>query len=179
MAEQEEVKRFWTSDGREVVIRSVRPEDAQRMVDFLLHLSPETRYRRFHTFLPNSNDETLLERAGETVKVPPGRGVALIALVGNDIVGSARCLREDHGPVAEAAVVVRDDYQRLGIGTQLLLELVNRARRLGITHLYAYIQPDNRRILDILQKAHLPTTTRLEDMLLRVEVDIRGEIRAS
>ncbi len=173
MNTQEEVKRFWTRDGREVIIRPVRPEDASRMVDFLLHLSPETRYRRFHTYLPNLNDESLLERAGETVSVLPERGIALVALVNDEIVGSARCMREDETPLAEAAVVVRDDYQQRGIGTQLLLELVNRARRVGITHLYAYIQPDNLRILDILNKANLPTHTRLEDTLLRVEVDIR------
>ncbi len=174
MDAQENVKRFWTREGQEVLIRDVRPDDAQRMVDFLLRLSPETRYRRFHTFLPNVEGRSLLERAGETVEVMPNREVALVALVKDEIVGSARCVREDHGPLAEAAVVVRDDYQCRGIGTQLLLELVARARRLGITRLYAYIHPDNLRILDILEKAHLPTYTHLEDMLLRVEVDIRG-----
>ncbi len=166
-------KRFRGRDGCEYIIRPIRPDDVERMLDFLAHLSPETRYRRFHMPLPDPPREELLRRVGETVDVPPEKGVALVALVGDTIVGSARCMRAGCDAEAEAAVVVRDDYQGKGIGTQLLLELVAEARKHGVSTLYAYIQPDNQRILKLLRRAHLPTTTRLEGSALRVDVDIR------
>lgn len=166
-------KRFVTRRGRRVVLRPARPDDVPRMLDFLAHLSPETRYRRFHVPIPDPPKEELLARLGETVDVPPDRGVVLVALEGETIVGSARCLKDPEGTAAEAAVVVRDDYQGEGIGSQLLRELALAACGLGITCLYAYIQPDNVRVLRLLWRARMPTSTRLEGPLLRVEVDIR------
>ena len=163
---------YITRKGRRVLIRPVRPDDAERMVAFLARLSPETRYRRFHMPVPDPPRRELLRRLGETVDLPPQRGMALIALTDDTIVGSARWVREQENASAEAAVVVQDDYQGEGIGSLLLRGLVQTARAAGVTRLYAYVHPDNRRILDLLRRAQLPTSTRLEGPLMRVEVDI-------
>ncbi len=50
------------------------------------------------------------------------------------------------------------------------MALVEEARARGIQVLYAYIQPDNTRILDMLAQAHLPTRTSFEEGAVRVEV---------
>ncbi len=163
---------YCTRRGRTIQIRPIQPDDTDRMVDFLAHLSPETRYRRFHMPVPDPSREELLQRIGETVHLPPQRGLALVALFEDAIIGSARCVREDNGTVAEAAVVVRDDFQGEGIGSVLLSVLAHAARQMGITTLYAYIQPDNHRVIHLLRKAGLPTSTHLEGPLMRVEVDI-------
>lgn len=158
-------------DGLTYTIRPLTPEDRERMLDFLAALSPETRYRRFHILIPNPPREELLRRVGEHVAIPSERGVALVALDDDTIVGSARCRRAHAEEVAaEAAVVVRDDYQGRGIGKALLLALVDEARARGIQILYAYIQPDNKRILDMLARAHLPVRTSFEEGAMRVEV---------
>ena len=162
---------FRGKDGHTYTIRALMPEDAERMLDFLAALSPDTRYRRFHIVIPDPPREELLRRVGEHVTVPPARGVALVALDDDKIVGSARCQRaRPDDTAAEAAVVVRDDYQGRGIGKQLLLALVEEARARGVRVLYAYIQPDNKRILDMLARAHLPVRTSFEEGAMRVEV---------
>ena len=161
-----------TRRGREIRIRPIRPDDLERMLDFLAHLSPETRYRRFHMPVPDPPRPELLARLGEVVDMPPERGIALVALDDDIIVGSARCVRDADGECAEAAVVVRDDYQGEGIGTALLRELAHQAQAHGIRVLYAYIQPDNERLLRLIRRARLSLRTRLEEGLLRVEVHL-------
>ena len=163
-------KVFHTRKGIEVHIRPVRGEDVPRMVDFIGHLSPETRYRRFHVPIPDPPHEELLRRIGETVDVPPERGAALVALHGDAIVGSARFMRAPGETEAEAAVVVRDDYQGQGIGTRLLAELAALARRQGVKVIYAYVQPDNQRILRVIRRAQFPMRVRVEGGSMRVDV---------
>ena len=174
-------KTFWGKDGRLYTIRPMGPDDTDRMIDFLTRLSPETRYRRFHIPIPDPPREELLRSVGEHIAIPPERGVALVALDNDCIVGSARCVRPTVGDSkAEAAVVVRDDFHGRGIGKQLLLSLVEAARACGIRVLYAYIQPYNTRILDMLRHAHLPTHIVFERGAIRVEVAIgeRAEEKA-
>lgn len=167
---------FRGKDGRAYTIRPLTPEDAERMMAFLAALSPETRYRRFHILMPDPPREDVLRRVGEHVAIPPARGVALVALDDDTIVGSARCQRaHPEDTAAEAAVVVRDDYQGRGIGKHLLLALVEEARARGVRVLYAYIQPDNKRILEMLARAHLPVRTSFEAGAMRVEVLIGPE----
>ncbi len=169
-------KTFQGKDGRVYAIRPLRPDDTERMIDFLARLSPETRYRRFHIPIPDPPREEMLRSVGEHVAISSERGVALIALDNDQIVGSARCMRaEPDTPDAEAAVVVRDDFQGRGIGKHLLLTLVEEARARGIRTLYAYIQPYNTRILKMLQRAHLPTRTVFDKGAIRVEVEIAGQ----
>jgi len=172
-------KVFTTRTGLTLTLRPIRPDDAPRLVEFFYALSPETRYRRFHTAVPDLPEEEVWRRVPEFVDVPPERGGAIIALDGETIAGSARAMRQPDAEVAEAAVVVRDDYQGQGIGSRLLQELITLARLLGIKRLFAYIQPDNRRILQLLQQARLPVRTVLEGGELRVEVDVTGQPDAS
>jgi len=117
-------------------------------------------------------EEEVWRRVPEFVNVPPERGGAIVALHGHTIVGSARLMREPDAAIAEAAVVVRDDYQGQGIGSRLLEELITLARLLGVRRLFAYVQPDNQRILQLLRRARLPVHTTMESGELRVEVEI-------
>jgi len=140
------------------------------MVEFIGHLSPETRYRRFHVPIPDPPHEELLRRIGETVDVPPGQGAALVALHGDQIVGSARFACSPGAQEAEAAVVVRDDYQGQGIGTCLLRELAHISWSHGIRVIYAYIQPDNERILRLIRRAQFPLRVQVDGGAMRVDV---------
>ncbi|NPA90278.1 MAG: GNAT family N-acetyltransferase [Chloroflexi bacterium] len=165
-----------TAKGIQVLIRPVTPDDRPKLLDFVRRLSPETRYRRFHIPIPDPPPEELLRRVSEVLYVPPERGAALVAVHNGDIVGSAHYVRDpEKNTWAEAAVVVRDDFQGQGLGTRLLRELARHAAEQGIRVLYAYIQPDNERVLRIVRKAHFPLRTSVEQGLMRVDVLIHGQ----
>jgi acetyltransferase len=79
----------------------------------------------------------------------------------SELVGVARLARlpnQGERSIAEVAVVVRDDYHRQGIGTELLRLLLILARWMGIEVLTATVQSDNLAIAGILNKLNLPVS---------------------
>ena len=118
-------------DGRQVVLRPVRPEDAALLKAGFERLSPESRYRRFHGVrLELGEDEVdyLTNVDGENhfalgaVDLQSGEGLAV-----------ARFIRSPEDPSkAEAAFVVTDAVQRQGLGRLLLTRLAAAARERGV-----------------------------------------------
>ena len=116
---------------RTVTIRPVRDDDEERLARFFGRLSRETLYRRFFTAMPRIAP-SMLDRL---VHVDHHGREALVAIVHDEIVAEARYDRSSADPAAaEAAVVVEDGWQRLGIGAALLERLGKRAWDEGIDH---------------------------------------------
>jgi GNAT superfamily N-acetyltransferase len=108
-------------DGTRALVRPIRPDDKQRLVDGLERLSPESRYRRFLRPV-TSLSERELRYLTEIDYVNHFAWVAVAADVEDQPgLGVARYVRDPKDPeVAEAAVAVIDDYQGKGVGTVLL-----------------------------------------------------------
>ena len=90
------------------------------------------------------------------------------------IIGVARyALAPAEGPgAAEAAVVVGDDFQQRGLGTQLLSRLLAYARAEGLTTWVAEINAQNARMLRFIQRGGLPVTRRLESGSWQVRIEL-------
>ena len=129
--------------------RPVRPDDEARFYRLWPRLSRETIYRRFHAPLHGLPPETV-ERL---VTVDHDLREAVVALVGGEVVGVARYDRSPADPTtAEFAILVEDAWQGLGVGRQLLVELVGLARAGGVAELIATVQPDNERVLGLIRR---------------------------
>ncbi|RBY96332.1 GNAT family N-acetyltransferase [Blastococcus sp. TF02-8] len=123
-----------------VSVRAVRPEDEVRFRRMWPRLSAETVYRRFHAAVRRLPDDLLRF----LVVVDHDLREAVVAVVGDEVVGVARYDRPPLDPsVAEVAVVVEDGWQGAGIGRQLLDALTALAAERGVTTLTARVQPDN------------------------------------
>jgi GNAT superfamily N-acetyltransferase len=59
---------------------------------------------------------------------------------------------DEHSHTAEAAFVVRDDYQNKGIGTLLLQYLTTLAKRRGLLGFTAEVLVENRPMLHLFEK---------------------------
>jgi GNAT superfamily N-acetyltransferase len=125
------------------VIDPVRQEDAQELDALMTRCSAETRYRRFFAPLrtlpaayragalagdPTRHDAMVTHLRGSSGPAGGGRIVALASLV-------------TETGVAELGVLVEDGWQRRGLGTALVAELVSRARGRGVPYLRATVQP--------------------------------------
>jgi RimJ/RimL family protein N-acetyltransferase len=107
-------------------------------------------------------------------------GGALLALARDDqgceqAVGVARLARQPaqpDSPEAEAAVVVRDDFQGRGVGSELLRRLVLLAKQMGVRTLIAEIEADNEIAIRAFRALNLPTETtiRSAEVAMRIEV---------
>ncbi len=129
----------WTmKDKTPVTIRPIRPEDEPVMVQFHKTLSEESVYfRYFH--LVKLNHRIAHERLTRICFIDYDRSMALVAEYQNpetqtrEILAVGR-LSKLHGTnEAEFAILVSDRYQCRGLGTELLLRLlqVSRDERLG------------------------------------------------
>jgi RimJ/RimL family protein N-acetyltransferase len=131
-------------DGALILVRPIRADDKRMLEDGLRHLSDESVQRRFLT-LKRKFSRSELRYLTEV----NGRDhVALVAEYPGDpvrrLIAVARFVRlADDPTAAEAAIVVADDWQRRGVGSQLAELLADEARRLGIRRFTATMASDN------------------------------------
>jgi acetyltransferase len=153
---------FTTTDGRKLLIRRIENDDAALLVDMFYHLSEQTRRLRFQCGSPKCSEELIWREAIKLCHLEPELQVGLVAIApenngGEHAVGTARCVRSTPDDIeAEVGIVVRDDYQRVGLGSRLMLELMQVARSKGIVQFRGWILPDNRRMLKMIDKSGLP-----------------------
>jgi GNAT superfamily N-acetyltransferase len=132
-----------------VATRPVRDDDLGRFLRMWPRLSPETRYRRFHSPVRGLP----MDLVHRLVEVDHTDREAVVALVGGEVVGVARYDRSPADPTeAEFAVVVEDDWQNVGLGRQLLGELTRLAAGSGVRTLTATVQADNDRMVRLIRR---------------------------
>ena len=127
----------------------MRPEDRQLLVEGFDRLSPESRYRRFFAAIPRLTSSQL----DYLTQIDHSDHEALIAIdpATEQAVGVARYVRTGPG-VAEPAVVVADDWQGRGVGSELLNQLVVRALDEGIERFEAPVLAANADAIHVLRR---------------------------
>jgi len=143
------------ADGTRLLVRPIRPEDAELERIFVASLSEQTRFFRFFYRLHELTPAML----ARFTQVDYGRELALLALTedttasdGRAIVGIARYIANPDHASAEFAVVVADAWQRRGVGTMLLERLVAAAKRHGFKRLQGTVLRANEAMLTFAQR---------------------------
>jgi GNAT superfamily N-acetyltransferase len=136
-------------DGSEVTIRALRKEDAQLERDFIRNLSPQSRWMRFLGQIVEPSD-SLIRKLTE---LDYQRDVAFIALSRENgvtrEVGVSRYSLEPDSQSCECAVTVADAWQGRGLGTLLMRDLINMARRRGIRSMFSIDASENGRMREL------------------------------
>ncbi|MER5394427.1 GNAT family N-acetyltransferase [Saccharopolyspora sp. NPDC002686] len=137
-----------TSSGVDLTIRQADRSDVDLVAEFHERCSSAARYRRYFGPGPASG-----ERGLQRLLTPAlGRSLLVLSPDG-DVVGMGNLMYDGDG--GEIALLVRDDWQRRGIGTVLAEELVDHAQRLGLRTLTAHTHLDNTAIARTLRGAGL------------------------
>ena len=131
------------TDGTEVLIRSIRPDDKALLVQGMEHLSPESRRARFLTAKPRLTSAEL-RYLTELDGLDHYALIAVVARRPDRMAGVARYVRWAEDPLAaEAAIVVGDPLQGKGLGRTLGLRLADAARARGVRRFTATMLADN------------------------------------
>lgn len=155
-------------DGTTVRLHPMSASDAPGLARFHSTLSPETTYFRFFSVHPLLSEKELYHftHVDHTVRE------AIVVTAGDEIVAVARFDRLKDPLEAEAAFVVADSWQELGLGTALFHRLADRAREVGVNRLVAEVLPHNRRMLAVFHHSGLPVRSELRDGEVHLVVEL-------
>jgi GNAT superfamily N-acetyltransferase len=155
-------------DGTSLLVRPIRPDDADALVALHARLSADTIYRRYFGARPHLSP-------ADVVRFTNVDGRARFALVGvrdGDLVAVARYEGDLVAAAAEIAVVVDDALQRRGVGRLLLGRLVDIAHENGFATLTADVLTGNAAMLGLLRALGLPQRTERDMDVTRVVTDL-------
>jgi RimJ/RimL family protein N-acetyltransferase len=130
-------------------VRPIEAEDKEAIVKAFDRLSDDSRYMRFLTSVDQLGEAELRY----LTEVDHRDHEALVAIDPRtgEGVGVARYVRDrDDHRNTEIAFAVADDWQRQGVGTELLHRLADRARDGGVSRFTALMLADNTAMRHVL-----------------------------
>jgi acetyltransferase len=150
------VGRHTMRSGEAVTIRPIRPEDEPKLVTFHERLSERSVYLRYASLM-KLEQRVAHERLARICFIDYDREMALVAERtdedGTDeIIGVGRLTQQPGRNEAEFAMLVIDDYQEEGIGTELLRRLVQVGEDEGLDRITADILQQNRAMQRVCEK---------------------------
>jgi acetyltransferase len=165
---------FTTEDGRALVLRPIRPDDADALRRAFLRLTPEqVRLRLFHRM-----NELSEEAAERMTTVDPATTVAYVVVDDEDEIRAEARLHID--PVtesAEFAVAVDPAFTHQGIGSRLMQRLIAEARRRGLYELWGDVLGENSTMLDFAKGLGAERRNHPDDPgVTRVHFQLRGGV---
>lgn len=140
------------ADGRSVVVRLGRPDDAAGVQRMHGRSSPASVYQRYFTPMNEWREDNLRRISGEH------RGATLVVTDVHDEIlalGNVFPSGPHDADSAEIAVIVDDSWHGAGVGLLLTNRLIAVARRMGFTRLVAYVLAENRAMLGLLRATDL------------------------
>lgn len=146
--------------GGEYTIRPIHPGDAQLLQELVQNLSPESRYFRFVSSL-RELPPSLLSRL---TLIDYDREMALVAIhrervtdaqgevtVKKRIVGVSRYITNPDKTSCEFSLVVADDFNGKGLGSRLMLSIMEEARDKGLDEIEGLVLANNPGMLKLMK----------------------------
>jgi len=158
-----ELETYATFDGQKIFFRPVKPTDEPLLQDLFYALSEESIYYRFFSsisVMPHSQVQRF-------ATVDYEKELAIVGVIqkedAEEIIAVGRYVVEPETRMAEAALVVRDDWQGKGIGTWLQNYLIEIAKDRGIVGFKARVLPGNTRVFHLAHKSGFTVQTTLDE----------------
>jgi acetyltransferase len=168
----------WTmKNGTEVTIRPIRPEDEPLLVQFHKTLSEESVYFRYFHLIKLSH-RVAHERLTRICFIDYDREMALVAerkdpQTGvSEILAVGRLSKLHSTDEAEFALLVSDQYQGLGLGTELLQRLLQVGHQEQIQRINATILFDNHAMQHICEKLGFQLHASIAESLVNAKIEL-------
>jgi len=138
-------------DGRNVVLRPIRPEDETLERELIAGLSPQSSRYRFFQIIRETSHEML----SRYCNIDYAREMAIIAEYSEEgkkrNVGVGRLIVED-GQTGEFAVLVADDFQGKGLGFKLCDMLIGIGQDKGLKSIYGIVLNSNHKMINLTKR---------------------------
>jgi acetyltransferase len=146
--------------GGEYTVRPIHPDDASMLQEFVRSLSSESRYFRF----VSSMQELPMNMLARFTLIDYDREMALVAVhrephLGADgettevsrVVGVSRYITNPDRTSCEFSLVVADDFGGQGLGSRLMLSIMDFAREKGLSEIEGLVLANNPNMLKLMR----------------------------
>jgi acyl-CoA hydrolase/GNAT superfamily N-acetyltransferase len=158
-------------DGTLVSFRAMNPTDEPATRDLFYSLSQETVYYRYMSHMKRIPRKQLQN----FVYVDHRNEVAIVGTVpeahGEEIIAIGRYYLDQKTNRAEVAFVVRDDWQKRGIGSFIMKHLATVAKRNGISGFTAEVMRDNKAMQAVINHSGMKVRSSLNAGVYHFEMD--------
>jgi len=162
-----------TKTGLEILLRAVKISDEPLLKDFFYALSDQTIYRRFIS----ARRDMPHERLQEFAVIDYTKEMVILALIPGEekeeILGVAQYGIDEGTHTGEVGVVVRDDFQGRGVGTELLSYLTYLAKRQGLLGFTAEVLVENRPMMNLFEKMGFDIEKRRSEYVYELKMAFR------
>jgi acetyltransferase len=139
-------------DGRNLLLRPVRPEDEPAFREMFNHMTPEDMRMRFFTAKKAMSHQV----AARLTQIDYDREMALVlAQPGpagqSKIYGGVRISADPDGEKAEYAISLRSDMAGQGLGPMLMRRIIDYSRQRGIKQICGTVLRENRAMLKVCE----------------------------
>lgn len=166
-------------DRRRVMVRPIRPDDEPFIRDMFYSFSEQTVYLRFHHALKALPHDKLQVFCNVDFQ----NEVALVGVAGPvealQIVAIGRYFLQKNGKEADLAFIVRDDFQRQGLGSYLFKQLVEIGKSRGVKTFCADVLMENAGMLKIFKRSGLDVQSVNEEGVVHVTMHLPEAVAAA
>jgi acetyltransferase len=138
-------------DGREVLLRPLRPEDGEALKEAFIATDETDRRMRLFTSLRELSDEM----AARLTQIDYDREMALAAFdpaQPEELLGGARIIADPDNRTAEFAVSVRSAMKGTGLGPKVLARVIDYAEARGIGQVWGTVLRENKPMLAVCER---------------------------
>ena len=139
-------------NGQKVRLRPIRPEDEPMELEMVNRLSKESLYFRFFGYVPRMTHELMTR----FTQIDYDREMAIIALVdkpgAEEMIGVVRIIADPWGEAAEYAILVADEWQGQGLGSQMTDYIIEIAKDMELQRLYASVLASNKGMITLFER---------------------------
>ena len=167
-------------DGTALTVRPIRPEDEPLMRPFHAKISDQSVYTRYAQCFRLS-ERIAHDYLSRLCFIDYLREMTLVALYTDadagttpEIVGVGQLVMERNCNEAEFAMLITDDFQRRGMGTELLRQLVAIGRREHVDRIVGYILTNNTPMLSACRDLGFHIVREAGDPMVRSIIDLRS-----
>ncbi|MCF8166791.1 MAG: GNAT family N-acetyltransferase [Rhodoferax sp.] len=158
------IKVHMLGDKNHYQIRSIQADDRERIIELFNHLSPDSRYLRFAHAISKLPDDFL----DDILHLDYKKEMALLAVITSltgteEIIGIARYVTPPNQNACEFSLSVSDNCTTHGVGTHLMLDLIEHAKKNGLQEMIGYVLSKNSRMLHLVSDLGFQTHRQDDD----------------
>lgn len=138
-------------DGREVILRPIRPEDETLVSAFHQELSEETIRSRYFEFM-SLEQRIAHERLARLCNSDYDREITLVAEIDRQIVGIARYSKIYGTSDLDLKMTIIDRFQHLGLGRKMLESIIAIAKQEKMGRLFVQVLYENGAMIHLCKR---------------------------